>query len=141
MGKRPNATQGGSSKRSKAGKVIAPRVIAARALCKVADGGSLSEVLASTLPEAAMKDRPLVQELSYGVLRWWLRLQSIAQQLLEKPIKSKDRDLEMLILIGIYQLIYMRIPSHAAVAETVNGAKILGKSFSLMPMPLSLTLI
>jgi 16S rRNA (cytosine967-C5)-methyltransferase len=105
-------------------------VIAAKTLCQVAAGGSLSDVLAKALPDVAPKDRALVQELCYGVLRWWLRLQWIAQQLLERPIKSKDRDLEMLILIGFYQLLYMRIPSHAAVAETVEGAKSLGKPWA-----------
>lgn len=109
---------------------MGPRVIAAKILCQVADGSSLSEVLAKSLPDTAPQDRALVQELCYGVLRWWLRLQWLLRQLLQKPMKSKDRDLEMLILVGFYQLLYMRTPSHAAVAETVNGAKSLGKPWA-----------
>ncbi len=72
----------------------------------------------------------MVQELCYGVLRWWLRLQWFASRLLERPLKKKDQDLEALILIGLYQLIYMRTPSHAAVTETVEGARGLGKSWA-----------
>lgn len=130
MGKWPKAAKGASAKHASANRAIGPRVIAAKILCQVADGGSLSEVLAKGLPDAAPQDRALVQELCYGVLRWWLRLRWITQQLLEKPIKGRDRDLEMLILIGIYQLLYMRTPSHAAVAEAVNGAKSLDKPWA-----------
>lgn len=72
----------------------------------------------------------MVQELCYGVLRWWLRLRWMANSLLERPLKQRDKDLEVLILIGIYQLLYMRIPTHAAVAETVEGARNLGKPWA-----------
>lgn len=108
----------------------APRVMAARIICQVADGSSLSDTLASKLAEVPPKERALVQELCYGVLRWWLRLHWIANNLLERPLKSRDRDLEALILIGIYQLLYMRVPAHAAVAETVEATRGLDKSWA-----------
>ena len=130
MGRSPKTTKRATHKRAGAKKATGPRVIAAKILCQVVGGGSLSDVLTKTLPDTATKDRALVQELCYGVLRWWHRLQFFAQQLLERPIKDKDRDLEMLILIGFYQLLYMRTPSHAAVAEAVNGAKSLGKPWA-----------
>ncbi len=99
-------------------------------MTKVVEGGSLSDVLASHLPDVAAQDRALVQELSYGVLRWWLRLQWIVQKLLKKPLKKKDQDLQCLITVGLYQLLYMRTPPHAAVAETVEGARGLGKPWA-----------
>ncbi|TOL43215.1 nusB family protein, partial [Vibrio parahaemolyticus] len=43
-------------------------------------------------------------------------------QLMEKPLTGKQRALHYLIMVGIYQLLYTRIPAHAALAETVNGA-------------------
>ncbi len=76
------------------------------------------------------KERALVQELCYGVLRWWLRLRWIAGNLLERPLKRRDGDLLALIMIGIYQLLYMRVPSHAAVTETVEAARGLGKPWA-----------
>ncbi len=94
------------------------------------EGSSLSDVLARRLSDVAARDRALAQELCYGVVRWWLRLQRIVQSLLEKPLKKKDQDLMILIMIGLYQLLYMRIPPHAAVAETVEGAKGLGKPWA-----------
>jgi 16S rRNA (cytosine967-C5)-methyltransferase len=50
---------------------------------------------------------------------------------MENPLKGKKRVFHHLILVGIYQLSFMRIPSHAAVAETVEGTKTLrGPSLS-----------
>jgi 16S rRNA (cytosine967-C5)-methyltransferase len=111
-------------------KALGPRVVAANTLCEVVNGSSLSDTLVKHLSDVEPKDRALVQELCYGVLRWWQRLQWIAHRLLQRPIKAKDRDVEILILIGIYQLLYMRTPSHAAVAETVEGSRGLGKSWA-----------
>ena len=44
---------------------------------------------------------------------------------MDKPLKNKSRIFHYLILVGLYQLIYTRIPAHAAVAETVNAVKLL----------------
>jgi len=116
---------------AKGGKVdVGPRVVAARIICKVVAGSSLSDALVSGLLEVPPQDKALVQELCYGVLRWWLRLRWIAYSLLERPLKQRDSDLEVLILIGIYQLLYMRTPTHAAVAETVEGVRGLGKPWA-----------
>lgn len=89
--------------------------------------GSLPESLALVTDPA---ERPLTQELCYGVMRYVVRLQAIAAKLLNRPLKKKDRDVECLILIGLYQLIYMRIPPHAAVAETVEAVKGLNKPWA-----------
>ncbi len=116
---------------AKGGKVdLGPRVVAARIICQVVGGRSLSDVLTTGLQEVPPQDKALVQELCYGVLRWWLRLHWIAHSLLERPLKQRDGDLEVLILIGIYQLLYMRTPTHAAVAETVEGVRGLGKPWA-----------
>jgi len=123
QGKGQTAARGGKTD-------VGPRVVAARIICHVLDGSSLSDALTPGLLEAPPQDRALVQELCYGVLRWWLRLRWIAHSLLERPLKQRDSDLEVLILIGIYQLLYMRIPTHAAVAETVEGVRGLGKPWA-----------
>ncbi len=130
MGNSPGVKKRQEAKNSGSGKSAGARIIAAKILCQVVEGGSLSDVLAKRLPDVPSRDRALVQELCYGVLRWWWRLQWIMQRLLERPLKRKDRDVEMLILIGVYQLLYMRVPPHAAVAETVEGARGLRKSWA-----------
>lgn len=107
------------------------RASAAKVLYQVVDKG---QSLTSALPVAQKllpeRDRALLQEICYGVLRWLPRLEFISRQLMEKPLTGKQRPMHFLILIGLYQLKYMRTPAHAAVAETVNAAKVL-KSQSL----------
>ncbi len=71
----------------------------------------------------AGKDKALIQEICYGTCRWYLQLEHILNQLLEKSIKKKDSRLKYLMIIGLYQLLYMRIPSHAVVSETVETCK------------------
>ena len=73
--------------------------------------------------QSAGKEKALIQEISYGTSRWYIQLEHILNQLLDKKIKKKDRRLKYLIMIGLYQLRFMRIPQHAAVSETVNTCK------------------
>jgi len=44
---------------------------------------------------------------------------------MSKPVVGKQRPVHFLILGGLYQLKFMRIPAHAAVADTVNAIKVL----------------
>ncbi|WP_298719833.1 16S rRNA (cytosine(967)-C(5))-methyltransferase RsmB [uncultured Oceanisphaera sp.] len=102
------------------------RAAAANILHQVLNKGqSLSTLLPRYQQEVAAKDRALLQELCFGTLRWYSRLDAIAKQLLDKPLKGKYQPVHSLLLVGIYQLLYTRIPAHAALAETVNACKLL----------------
>ena len=72
----------------------------------------------------------MLQELCFGVCRWFTRLDQIAHQLISKPFKAKDSDLHALILVGLYQLYYLRIPDHAAISETVEASRELNKEWA-----------
>ena len=63
----------------------------------------------------------LHKRLCYGVCRYYSYLDIVLSKLLTKPMKEKDSDVHALLLVGLYQLSHMRIPEHAAVAETVNA--------------------
>ncbi len=76
------------------------------------------------------QERSFIQELCYGVMRWYPRLDFIANELLEKPLKRKDSDINLLLLLGIYQLDFMRTPEHAAVSATVDACHTLNKSWA-----------
>lgn len=103
------------------------RALAAEVLYEVVDQGqSLSNILPAAMQELKPRDHALLQEICYGALRNLPRLEFIANQLMDKPLKGKKRVFHHLILVGIYQINFMRIPSHAAVGETVEGAKALG---------------
>ena len=104
------------------------RALAAKILNQVVEQGkSLANVLPPAQQDLSPKDKALLQVLCYGVLRTLPRLDFFCRSLMEKALKGKQRDLHFLILVGFYQLLYTRIPSHAAVGETVSGAKALKK--------------
>lgn len=91
--------------------------------------GSLAGLLnADTLAKA--NSPALLQELCYGVCRWYPRLQFYLQQLLDKPLRSKDLDVQCLLLVALYQLLFMRTPDHATVNESVEAAEKLGKPWA-----------
>ena len=108
-----------------------PRAIAVSILTRVIqDGQSLSSLLPHGFRTLPPERRALAQELCYGTLRWAPRLQAILRSLLDKPLKSKDSDIQSLLLLGLYQLAYMDIPAHAAVSETVAVTAILNKGWA-----------
>ena len=107
------------------------RAIAAQALGQVlSEGRSLAAVLPSALVRTAPRDRRLLRELCYGVCRWQPELQRLLDGLLDRPLDPRETVVRALLLIGIYQLHHLRIPDHAAVAETVAAARQLRKSWA-----------
>jgi 16S rRNA (cytosine967-C5)-methyltransferase len=106
-----------------------PRLAAARALAAVLNGkASLGSSLPPLLERVEPRDRGLAQDLAFGTARWQPRLQLLAEKLLQKPFKAADRDVEALLLVGLYQLLYTRVPAHAAIGETVACVDKLKKS-------------
>ncbi len=97
-----------------------PRTVAAKIIHQVLDGRSLTDALNSHI---STKDTALIQEMCYGVMRWHLQLEAYLSALMPKPLKEKDHDIHALLLIGLYQLIFMRVPAFAAINETVGACK------------------
>ncbi|WP_207060750.1 16S rRNA (cytosine(967)-C(5))-methyltransferase RsmB [Motiliproteus sp. SC1-56] len=110
---------------------MSQRLQAARVLARVLKReASLASALPPVLARLEPAQRPLVQELCYGTCRFLPRLERLAKQLLKKPLKRKDQDVQALILLGLYQLDYMRVPAHAAIGETVQAALKLKKPWA-----------
>jgi 16S rRNA (cytosine967-C5)-methyltransferase len=108
-----------------------PRLAAARALAAVLSGkASLNSSLPGQLEKVDERDRGLTQDLVFGTARWQPRLDLLAAQLLQKPFKAADADVQALLLVGLYQLFYSRIPAHAAIGETVGCADKLKKPWA-----------
>ena len=105
---------------------LSSRALAAQVILQVLDQGkSLSALLPELHLQIASKDQPLIQEMTFGICRVLPRLEAIIKLLVEKPLKGKTRLVHCLLLVGLYQLLYMRVPSHAAVDEVVNATKVL----------------
>ena len=108
-----------------------PRSCAVSVLARVStEGQSLSSLLPHAFEPLPTERRALAQELCYGTLRWWYRLDALLARLLDKPLRGKDADIHCLLLCGLYQLEYMEIPPHAAVSETVAVTTSLKKGWA-----------
>lgn len=107
------------------------RLIAARVIDAVTDGQSLADCLPLQLAKLEdPRDRAFVQALSYGVCRFYPRLDVILSHLMTKPMKAKDSDVHALLMVGLYQLMDMHTAPHAAVSETVNAVEALKKPWA-----------
>ncbi|WP_178861919.1 16S rRNA (cytosine(967)-C(5))-methyltransferase RsmB [Thiomicrorhabdus cannonii] len=97
----------------------------------IENGRSLSQVLPEGLAQFDdRRERAFTQNLVLGTLRWQARLEAIREQLLKKALKAKDEDVNQLILLGLYQILYMDVPEHAAVSETVAVTQNLKKPWA-----------
>ncbi len=111
-------------------RLIPARAGAAQVLAAIADGRSLDAALERTRPRVEDADRALLQELAYGGVRFRLRFEPLLRARLRRPFKPRDRDLEALLLVALYELAMMRTPSHAAVNGAVEAAGALGKGWA-----------
>ncbi len=109
--------------KSKPQSGVLVREQAVRALLRVIDKHqSLDSILEHYLARVQPVDRPLLQTLCYGVMRWYLQLREWLAQFLDRPVDRLKPEIQILILLGIYQLRYTRIPAHAAIHATVECA-------------------
>jgi 16S rRNA (cytosine967-C5)-methyltransferase len=110
------------------------RAEAARAVARVMAGKTLDDALALADPRQprsgagvatlTAQNRSLLRAMVYGVVREHTLLARLAQQLLDKPLQQQP-EVHALLLCGLQQLRSMRMPAHAAVAETVNAVAML----------------
>ena len=89
-------------------------------------GKSSRECLERVQRRHNVRDNAWLQEMSLGVMRRLPILQHWLRGLLDRPLKGNKKVVEHLILLGLYQLHYSRVSSHAAVGETVAAASYLG---------------
>ena len=108
------------------------RAIAAQIITRVlTKGASLTDSFAESLPSKIdSRDRGFIQELCYGVIRWYEPLKKLCAYLLKKPLKPNDQDIYALLLMGLYQFIYLKTADYAAINETVQAAKALKKNWA-----------
>jgi 16S rRNA (cytosine967-C5)-methyltransferase len=77
------------------------------------------------------RDQAFSRHLAYGVLRWLTALEWLVGQLLQRPLKPRDGDIQRLMLIGLFQLWLGETGAHAAVNETSECARALGKPWAV----------
>jgi 16S rRNA (cytosine967-C5)-methyltransferase len=92
---------------------------------------SLNRELDRNLPQLPNpRDRALASEMCYGLCRYYHLLGLILRPFLKKPLKKADGDVRLVLLLGIYQLRFMRVEDHAAVNESVKLVAGAGKPWA-----------
>ncbi|MBS0423378.1 MAG: 16S rRNA (cytosine(967)-C(5))-methyltransferase RsmB [Proteobacteria bacterium] len=108
--------------------MIKTQLAAASAVGKVLAGSSLTEVLQETWradPALSKQQRGAIQDLSYGVLRFYGQLQAILGLLLKKALR--DKSLHYLLLVSVYQLQYSKASPHTVVDQAVSASRALAQ--------------
>ena len=111
-----------------AGPGAALRATATRVLDAVLHRGrSLKAELAAALPSIPdVRDRALVEAICHAVLREPARYDAALRAWMTKPPGRRDAELRALLYVGFAQL-RIGLPAHAAVAATVDAARLLGR--------------
>jgi 16S rRNA (cytosine967-C5)-methyltransferase len=102
------------------------RAAAARAVAAVAARGRTLEAALAAERENGTAG-PAVQALAYGTVRWLPELDALLGRLTAPRRGRLEPEVRALALVGLFQLLHARTPAHAAVAETVEAARRLGR--------------
>lgn len=89
----------------------------------VTEGRSLDAALAAS--EGSVQ-RSAIQAISFGAVRWYLRLAPAIERLLERPAGVAP-EVRALLVTGAHQIEYSRNPPEATVDAAVDAVRILGK--------------
>jgi 16S rRNA (cytosine967-C5)-methyltransferase len=117
--------------RAKKARLSPARQAALKALKQVLNGQSLSAVQPATIDVLEDKrDRGLANELANGVLRWRWQLEFFVSRLLSKPLKQKDRDVQLILLMAVYELNTCRSPDYAITNDAVELVRKSGKKWA-----------
>lgn len=104
--------------------MIKTQLAAVSAISKVLAGASLTAVLQEVWrsdPTLSKQQKGAIQDLSYGVLRFYGQLDAILGFLLKKPLR--DKQLHHLLLVSLYQLQYSKAQSHTVVDQAVSASR------------------
>ena len=96
----------------------------------IVQGESLNTLVSPVLENLSAQDKAFAQMLVYGVLRQRWQIEALLNQLLSKPLKNKDSDIKLLLMMATFQLLDTRVPDYAAVDAAVKLVKKTGKSWA-----------
>jgi len=99
------------------------RLIAAKVLGAVRQGGSLDRELPRLAGDLADETRATVQALVYGALRQFELIDWLLRKLVRKPMKKKDTVIEDLLRIALFELLDEVTPDYAIVNSAVKLAR------------------
>ncbi len=77
----------------------------------------------STIKRLDYRNAALAQELAFGSLRRKNTLEAIINEVSSRLVEDLDPGVRAVLQLGVYQLLYTRIPVHAALNESVEQSK------------------
>ncbi|MBX7096384.1 MAG: 16S rRNA (cytosine(967)-C(5))-methyltransferase RsmB [Myxococcaceae bacterium] len=107
------------------------RAVALQVLTRVTKTDAfLNVVLDGALDGAGLepRDAAFTTELCYGTARRQLTLDFALKPYSSQALDHLEDDVLAALRLGAYQLFFTRVPRHAAVAETVEALKVIGKA-------------
>jgi len=110
--------------------MIPARAAAAGVVAAVVRGRALDTAVATARQRVSSDEGALLQQLAYGAVRYWYRLEPIVQSRLKRPLKRRDGDVLALLVVALYELFDMRTPAHAAVNAAVEATRGLDKGWA-----------
>lgn len=113
---------GRRSARPSASRPAGPRALALRVVRRITEEKAYSNLaLGAELERSDLTpaDRRLAADLSYGTVRKLLLLDGAIASASTRALSRIDPEALALLRLGAFQLLYSRIPAHAAVSETV----------------------
>jgi 16S rRNA (cytosine967-C5)-methyltransferase len=105
---------------------LTARGVAYQLLLSVATDGAYANLLLPKLLDKAKldsRDSGFAQEMAFGTIRNSLFYDGAIEVAADRPIDQVDPSVRVLLEMGAHQLLGMRVPSHAAISETVDVAK------------------
>jgi 16S rRNA (cytosine967-C5)-methyltransferase len=105
-----------------------PRFRALEAVRRVVlNGESLTVSLADETAGLAAREAAWSRALAYATVRWYLRLDAMVEGMLDWPLKPRDAVIRVLLCQGLAEIFHFGTPDHAAVRETAELARTLGR--------------
>ncbi|HXF72023.1 MAG TPA: transcription antitermination factor NusB, partial [Actinomycetota bacterium] len=114
--------EGGVRPPEREGGARGPRAVALAAIRRVVEEGAYSNLAVPALLSRSgldERDRHLAAELALGALRKLIPLDRAIAARSARPLDRISPRALQLLRLGAYQLLFLRVPAHAAVAETV----------------------
>jgi 16S rRNA (cytosine967-C5)-methyltransferase len=104
---------------------VSPRWYALQTIKRVEQDNAYADlVLSGYLKKIAVeKDKALLSELARGTIRWKKKLDWILSRFFQDPAHKMPEEVRWIVWLGLYQLVYMRVPQFASVHETVELVK------------------
>jgi 16S rRNA (cytosine967-C5)-methyltransferase len=103
---------------------VGPRELARRVVARVGTEGAWATLaLAGELEHSALdeRDRRFATELVYGTLRQQLRLERALS--IHADLSRSRPPVRAALLVGAYQVLFLRVPAHAAVDDAVAAVR------------------